>query len=423
MLILAQDRVAARPDRNFLLLVGDAGLFSLAAVCFDPSVVLSVFMAQFTSWPLLIGAPAAIRLAGLYLPQLPSAVAVRHFRHIKPFFFWQAAIGRGALLGLVAAAALAGSVRPEAIVASVLLAWIAFSFTEGAATLAWLDLVGDVIHVRRRSTYFGIVQVLGGVLSVGTGFVVRAVLAGDIVPSTFVPLFGGGFVAFVLSVICIGLVREGGHAPRARVEGPGLAHLASLLRGANLPRISAAQILAGSLQFALPFYALFARDTLGLGGEWLGSLIVAQTVGISIAGVAWARIAGRYGARPVVYLSSAVLTLIPLCCFGAERFASGGLMLAAFFLAGAARGGSQAGFWQYVLDLVPAHDRRMFMGLANTANAPTLLMPILGGTVLEWGGYGWLFAGAAVLGIAATFAGICLPAPAPAVIASGPRLD
>lgn len=150
---------------------------------------------------------------------------------------------------------------------------------------------------------------------------------------------------------------------------------------------------------------------------------MAQTVGISIAGVAWTRIAGRYGARPVVYLSSAVVTLIPLCCFGAERFASGGLMLAAFFLAGAARGGSQAGFWQYVLDLVPAHDRRMFMGLANTANAPTLLMPILGGAVLEAGGFEWLFAGAAVLGVAATFAGICLPTPAQAVIASGPRLN
>ena len=89
-----------RVDRNFGLLVGDAGLFSLAAVCFDPSVVLPLFVAQFTTSPLLIGAPAAIRLAGLYLPQLPVGIAVRRFERIKPFFFWQAAIGRGALLGL-----------------------------------------------------------------------------------------------------------------------------------------------------------------------------------------------------------------------------------------------------------------------------------------------------------------------------------
>lgn len=87
--------MAPRPDRNFLLLLGDAGLFSLAMVCFDPDIVLSVFMAQFTTLPLLIGAPAAIRLAGLYVPQLPAAIGLRRFQRIKPFFFWQAAIGRG----------------------------------------------------------------------------------------------------------------------------------------------------------------------------------------------------------------------------------------------------------------------------------------------------------------------------------------
>src|ERR1051326_7349043 len=97
-------------------MLGDAGLFSLAIVCFDPSVVLSVFMAQFTTSTLVIGAPAAMRLAGLYVPQLPVAIALRRIRRIKPFFFWQAAIGRGALLGTVAAALLAGHVPAEVVV-------------------------------------------------------------------------------------------------------------------------------------------------------------------------------------------------------------------------------------------------------------------------------------------------------------------
>jgi hypothetical protein len=86
-------------------------------------------------------------------------------------------------------------------------------------------------------------------------------------------------------------------------------------------------------------------------------------------------------------------------------------MLLTFLLAGAVRGGHQAGFWQYVLELVSARDRRLFMGLANTANAPTLLMPILGGALLEVGGYAWLFVASALLGIGATIAGIALPRP------------
>ena len=404
--------MVARPDRNFLLLLGDAGLFSLAIVCFDPSVVLSVFMAQFTTSPLLIGAPAAIRLAGLYLPQLPAAIGLRRVQHIVPFFFWQAAIGRGALLGMIAAALLAGHVPAEVIVAVMLAAWLVFSFTEGAATLAWLDLLGEVIHIRLRATYFGSMGVLGGMLAVGAGLGVRAALTGEITPRAFIPLFGWGFFAFVLSVICIGLIRENQPNRRATRDEPAFRHMAVLLRASHLQRISLAQILAGSIQFGLPFYALFARDTIGLGGEWLGGLIVAQTLGASIAGLVWARVAGRHGARSVVFLSSAMLVVIPLCCWAAERLGGGALVLAAFFLAGAARGGSQAGFWQYILDVVPPADRRMFMGLANTVNAPTLLMPLVGGGLLAWGGYPWLFGGTAVLGLAATMAGLWLPKPA-----------
>src|SRR5689334_323797 len=185
-----------RPDRNFWFLLGDGGLFSLAMVCFDPSVVLSVFLVGFTNSPLLIGAPAAIKLAGLYVPQLPVAFLVRHFRRIKPFFFWQALVGRCALIGIVGAAALADNVPSALVVSLVLLAWAVFSVTEGAATLAWLDLVGDVVHIRLRGDYFGAVQTLGGILAVCAGFGVQAALPADLTPQAFLPVFTWGFVAF-----------------------------------------------------------------------------------------------------------------------------------------------------------------------------------------------------------------------------------
>jgi MFS family permease len=138
---------------------------------------------------------------------------------------------------------------------------------------------------------------------------------------------------------------------------------------------------------------------------------VAQTLGLSAAGAGVARLASRYGARTVVRLSSALLIFVPICCVLAEVLSFDLLMLLAFFLAGASRGGSQAGFWQYVLDLVPTTDRRLFMGLANTANAPILLMPLLGGIALSVGSFEWLLAGSMLLAIAATVAAFALPKP------------
>jgi MFS family permease len=405
--------VPPRPDRNFWLLVGDAGLFSLAAVCFDASVVLPVFVAQFTTSPLLIGAPAAIRLGGLYLPQLPAALSIRRFQHIKGFLMWQVVVGRAALLACIPAALLAGGLSPEAVLAIVLIAFAVFAFTEGAATLAWLDLVGDVIHSRLRGRYFGVVQLLGGLASVGAGFGVRSLLGDAVAPPDFVPLFAWGLVGFFASAGCIALVREPRGAIRAVPDEPTLTHVIGLLRGGHLVRLGLAQILAGSLQLALPFYVLFGRDRLGLTTDWLGSFIVAQTVGASVAALVWARVAERYGARLVISLSAGVLVLIPPVALLSERAGGGALMLVVFGLAGAANGGSRSGFWQYVLDLVPARDRRVFMGLANTANAPSLLMPIIGGLLLDWGGYNWLLAGSVLGGLGATISGLWLAAPRP----------
>jgi hypothetical protein len=315
------------------------------------------------------------------------------------------------LLACLPAALLAGGLAPEAVLAIVLFAFAVFAFTEGAATLAWLDLVGDVVHSRLRGRYFGIVQLLGGLGSVGAGLAVRSLLANAVSAPDFVPLFAWGIVAFFLSAGCIAGVREPREMVRAVPDEPTLTHVAGLLRGGHLLRLGVAQVMAGSLQLALPFYVLFGRDRLGLTTDWLGSFIVAQTAGASIAALGWARLAERYGARLVIGLSAAVLVVVPLVALLSERVGGGTLMLVVFGLAGAASGGSRSGFWQYILDLVPARDRRVFMGLANTANAPSLLMPIIGGLLLDWGGYDWLLAGSVLGGVGATLSGVWLARP------------
>src|SRR6185503_8756525 len=126
---------------------------------------------------------------------------------------------------------------------------------------------------------------------IGAGFAVRGLLGDDVSPPTFVPLFAWGCLAFLLSVALIALVREPRDAPRDVAPEPTLRHVITLLRGGHLLRLGIAQILAGSLQLALPFYFFFGRDRLGLSTEWLGSFIVAQTAGASIAALGWARLA------------------------------------------------------------------------------------------------------------------------------------
>ena len=325
---------------------------------------------------------------------------------------WQATLGRAALFACLPVALWASQVQAELVVAVVLVAFAIFAFTEGAATLAWLDFVGDVVHPRLRGRFFGGIGVLGGIGSIAAGFAVRGLLADDVTPPTFVPMFAVGCACFMISALGIGLTRDLPDLRRDEaLDEPTLDHVISLLRDGHVLRLTVAQVLAGSMQLALPFYVFFGQDRLGLTTEWIGSFIVAQTVGASIAALAWARLAERFGSRVVVTLSAAVLIVLPLLAILAQHLGAGLTLLVTYALGGAAAGGSRVGFWQYTLDLVPARDRRVFMGLTNTANAPTLLMPVLGGLLLQWGGYDWLLVGSIVAGVAATVAGVQLADP------------
>jgi len=87
------------------------------------------------------------------------------------------------------------------------------------------------------------------------------------------------------------------------------------------------------------------------------------------------------------------------------------VLLVVFGLAGAATGGSILGFSQYILDLVPARDRRVFLGLAYAANAPSLLVPVAGGLLLSAGGYGPLLTVAMLGGLGAALSSRWLAEP------------
>jgi len=69
-------------------------------------------------------------------------------------------IGYDPVKAFVPVAQWAGVIPPEAVLAVALVAYAVFAFTEGAATLAWLDLIGDVVHPRLRGRFFGIVSLI-----------------------------------------------------------------------------------------------------------------------------------------------------------------------------------------------------------------------------------------------------------------------
>lgn len=404
--LLPARKAGAAYHRNFWAMVGDGAFFNVGLTFFEASIVLPVFIASLTPSPLLIGSAAALKTAGWYIPQLPTAVALLGRQRIKGFFLVQALIGRLALVGVVPVVLMAERVPPILVVGLFLPAYAVFAFTEGAATLAWLDLVGKAILHGVRGRFFGTIQLLGGVVSIAAGLATGWLLSGGSLdyPANYAAVFTLGGLAFLVSAGCIALVEEPREVVAARRDGgTALDEVRRTLGDDRLSHVILSQILAGTLYLGLPFYVIFGQQRLGLSSEWIGWFIVAQTVGGTGAAMAWGLIAEQRGPRAVVRLVALLVTIVPLLSALSAGLpeVGGPMLLVAFGGAGAAIGGTKLGYWSYVLELVHPTDRRMYMGWVNTANAPSLSMPLLGGLVVALGGFELLFTTGALLGLVA----------------------
>ena len=413
----------ARPDvpdgleghhtRNFRALAADGASFAVGLTFFEMATVLPVFIAHFTDSALLIGSAVALKNAGYYLPQLPIALGLRQVRQVKGMFLGFALVGRLALLLTVPIALFSTGMDPRLVVALFLGVYAIFSFTEGGASLAWMVVPGKVLVPSVRGRMFGLAQAAGGVASIAAAGIVQLVLGGNRLafPANFAVLFGLGFLAVAVSFVCIVLV----HEPVGRDDQPedlaAGAAVRELVRDWRLQRVLVAQVLEGRLNLELPFYVIFASARLQRPPEWIAAFMLAQTVGAAGMGLVWGRIAERSGAQRVLHLATVLLVCVPLSALAAGYLGPYGwlALLLTFALAGSALGGTRLAFLTYGLDLSHARNRRQYFGVVNTANAPILLMPLVGGLLLDGGGFEVLFVSGAIAGVLAFLVGLGLP--------------
>ncbi len=409
----ARPREEAHQSRNFRALAGDSASFAVGLSFFEMATVLPVFIVNFTDSPLLIGSVVALKNAGYYLPQLPFALGLRRLKHVKTAVLVLALIGRLALVGTVPLTLLSPGLDRALVLWLFLGGYALFSFTEGGASLAWLDLVGKAVVPRVRGRLFGVAQAVGGVASLFAAACVQAVLGGDRLafPFNFAVLFALGCAAFAVSFVCIALV----HEPRSEDDGdervPTRTAVRDLVLDGRVQRVVLAQVLAGSLNLALPFYVIFGEGRLQLSPDWIAWFMLAQTVGTAGMGLVWGRVAERSGAQRVLQLAAGLLVAAPLLALLADVTPLLGplALVATFAFAGAGYGGTRLAFMTYGLDLSRPDNRRQYFGVVNTANAPILLMPLLGGVLLESGSFELLFVATALAGALALASSLGLP--------------
>jgi len=393
--------------RNFALGLFNGSFYILAETLVDPVLVLTWFLARLSASNLLIGLVVPLRDAGWFLPQLFVAPYQARLPYKLPIYSVVALLR--SLAWLTMATVMLTQRDPTVLIVGFFVPYVINSLASGWAGLPFMDIVAKTIPTERRGTYFGARLLVGGLLGIAGSLVVRVALSeqlGRTFPANVGQLMAIAALFAVSALFAFGLVIE---PPGEVSQVTSLA--AHLGRAAHLPQADhnfrwflLTRVMLMAAQMATPFFAVYAARELGADAGMVSVYLAASTTASLVSNLGWSRISDRSGNRAVLRLAAGlglVMTLLawligPLNQAFGFALVAPWLFAAVFAVSGAFQSGIALGGMSLVLELAPAADRGLYVGLANSVLGVTLMATSAGGLLVDWLGHRGLFLLAAI---------------------------
>ncbi|MEJ2315942.1 MAG: MFS transporter [Gammaproteobacteria bacterium] len=342
----------------------------------------------------LLGVPATftgflvpIREAGVLLPQLAVAAAVRHLPVRKGVWLLGAALSALSLFGMAASAMLfEGASAGWAI----LLMLVIFSLARGLCSVSAKDVLGKTVSKSRRGALMGWSASLSGIAVLVIGLWIGLVDLEDAGLGIFAGLLITGGILWIFAAISFATIREqpgategGGNALAVALE-----QLTLLKTNEEFRRFVLARGMLLAVALAPPFYVLVAQQQSQQGLLGLGALIIANGLATSLSAPFWGYLGDR-SSRLVMMLAASGAGILGIFTWAAVehgwQWATGEFGLAVIFLLlNIMHGGVRLGRKVYLVDMATGENRAALVAVSNTVIGVLMLAGGLVGLVGEW---------------------------------------
>lgn len=323
----------------------------------------------------LLGVPAAltgflvpIREAGVLLPQLMVAAAVRHLPVRKGVWSIGAVLSGLSLLGMAwAAVMLEGAAAGSAIIAML----IVFSLSRGICSVSAKDVLGKTISKSRRGRLMGWSAGLSGAAVLVIGVWMSLAELAEHGLQVFAGLLTlGGLMWFVAAWLFLnlreqpGATQGGGNALSVALSQLGL------LKDKQFRAYVIGRALLLSIAFAPPFYVLLAQQQSGAELMGLGLLIIASGLAAAVSAPVWGYL-GDLSSRFVMALGASGAGLLGVLVYLSDLlqwdWVLGELGFAVIILVlNVMHGGVRLGRKVYLVDMATGENRAAYVAVSNT---------------------------------------------------------
>jgi len=134
----------------------------------------------------------------------------------------------------------------------------------------------------------------------------------------------------------------------------------------------------------------------------IGIFVTARMVGNTLSSPFWAYLSDKVSNRLVIRLYFIVAILIPLSAlllgwgtryglFAGKEALLGYLYLLIFFLLGFGASGEWLGYTNFTLEIAKPEEHSTYIALLNSLSSPLVILPLLGGMVVQWISYEAVF--------------------------------
>jgi len=363
-------------------MLGQTGFRLLMAPTFLPAYILLLSGgSQFA-----VGLALSVKALGMMLTPMIGANLIEHRKRVLPVGF----LTGGAMRLMVLLIALSGFLlEGEATLIAVVVCLLFFGLFQGMQGVIFNFLMSKVIPVSKRGRLTGLRNFLAGITSAAVAWVGGHFLLGeDPTAAGYSSVFLLAFVLTSVGLLLLTAVREPQPPTVQHKQGlrDRLSDMPQLLReDPAFTRYFLARSLATMGRMAMPFYILYAGESLGLTGQLLGIVTFAFTIAGTLSNLVWGYVADRTGFR-AIFLSSIALWVASTLLL---IFSSGlALTVIVFIGIGAAVQGFQSSSQNLTLEFGDRDDLPMRIAIANTASEIAgTIGPLLGGLLAAYFGY------------------------------------
>lgn len=404
-------------NRNYLLALMNGILIRISFRFVDSTKILAVFVKQLTNSNIMVGLVSSTMRAGWMWPQLIMSNLMEHRPRKMPFYYIGFSFRVISWSLIVLLTLIVGNKSSSFLFLGFYLLYFLASSGLGVGTLPFNDIVAKSVPARRRARLFSLRALWGGILGVGTGFVIKYILRDEFsltFPYNYALMFGLSTLVMVCSSVCFMMSKEPIHPVRDSRK-PFWEHLKRgpkfLKEDRDYRYFLFFRIMTSFGGMSIPFYTTYALDYINISASTIGIYTAVAAGSGILSNLLWVHVGEKYGSRSVLIVSTAFACIAPTIPIITRYLPSEQRPVfysLVFILTEALISGQGIGYMTYSLNMAPSMSRPTYLGFLNTLMFPMSFVPLLAGSLINILSYEFVFIISIVTSAFAVYIGIKL---------------